>query len=113
MHLLLSVVRDVQRLWLVFFQGILGDDEGLVAVDARIDAFGAVVKARRGGDDAKGLNNGSEEAVTCCCNRCRRRIDALGAVDAMIDALVQSSRLAEEETMRKGVASTARRRPVA
>jgi hypothetical protein len=59
-------------------QRILGDDEGLVAVDARIDAFGAVVKARRGGDDAglvavvkarrggddaRGLNDGSMEAV--------------------------------------------------
>jgi hypothetical protein len=32
-------------------------------VGARIDAFGAVVKACRGGDDAKGLNDDSEEAV--------------------------------------------------
>jgi hypothetical protein len=49
MRLLLSVVRDVRRLWLVFFQGILGDDEGLVVVDA----VGGLMH----------LYNGSEETV--------------------------------------------------
>jgi hypothetical protein len=73
-------------------QRVFGDDEGSWCCQRRrrIDASGAGVKAHRGGDAA------------IVCSRCRRRIDALVAVDAVGGSmrLVQSSRLAEEETKR-------------
>jgi hypothetical protein len=71
-------------------QRVFGDDEGSWCCRRRrrIKALGAVVKARRGGDEA------------IVCSQCRRRINALVAVDAVGGSmrLLQSSRLAEEET---------------
>jgi hypothetical protein len=52
------------------------------------------------------LYDGSEEDVALLVDA---RNDAFGAVDVMIDALVRSSRLAEEETMRKGSTKAWRR----
>jgi hypothetical protein len=77
-------------------QRILGDDEGLVGFDARIESMRGSLLAY----------DGSEEAVACRTTARRRLslglfcvVKALGGGD---DALVQSSRLAEEETMREG-----------
>jgi hypothetical protein len=122
------VVRDVWRLWLMFFQGILGDDEGLGAVvkarrggdNALVRRLGGdcrlmlcVVKALGGGDDAKGFNDGSDEAVDWLCV-----VKALGGgddakgfndgSDEAVDWLCVVKALGGGDDA-KGVASTARR----